>query len=105
MTQLHDLEDAIQASYKRPVVIFKHSVSCGISAAAKYNLEEGWDIENVALYYLDLIRYRPISNLISEKLQVIHQSPQMIIIDSGKVKHHTSHHGVTIENLRNVLAQ
>ena len=31
-------------SFTKPVVIFKHSTSCGISNMAKFQLESGWDL-------------------------------------------------------------
>ena len=30
-------------SYQKPVAIFKHSVRCGTSAMAKYQLESAWE--------------------------------------------------------------
>ena len=76
-----------ELSKEQPVAIFKHSTSCGVSAMAKYQLEEGWDIsqEELSLFYLDLWKYRPVSNAVAESFGVVHQSPQLIIIKDGEV--------------------
>lgn len=101
-----DLEAAIKHSFSQPIAIFKHSIRCGISAMVKYNLESNWDLDpsTVKLYYLDLINYRPVSNLIADKLQVPHQSPQIILLKDGKVLHHTSHQAISANNVKEALA-
>ena len=82
LDQEEQLEAIIQQSHDKPVILFKHSTSCGISAMAKYGLETRWDFEEseLVLYYLDLLRFRSVSNLIADRLQVIHQSPQVILL-------------------------
>lgn len=91
-----DLEEAIQRSDETLVVIFKHSTRCGISHAVLQDLLSDFESDAVEaeVYYLDLLKYRPLSNLIAEKLEVPHQSPQMIVLKNGKVVHHASHQAV-----------
>ncbi len=62
------LEQIISDSNSKPTAIFKHSTRCGISTRAKFILEEDWDINADALdfYYLDLLKYRSVSNKIAE---------------------------------------
>ena len=88
-----DLEAALQESTLRPVVIFKHSTTCGISNHKFFDMQEEWTAapEEIAFYYLDLLAFRPISNLVAEKMHVIHQSPQVLVIKDRKVVGHTSH--------------
>ena len=97
----------LELSKEKPVAIFKHSTSCGVSAMAKYQLEEGWDIseEELSLFYLDLWKYRPVSNAVADHFGVTHQSPQLILIKDGKVAHHTSHHGVHLSGLKSIIGQ
>ena len=99
------LDKIIKGSHERPAMIFKHSTTCGISAGAKHRLESNWDIdpEKMDFYYLDLLTYRPVSNLIAEKLNVIHQSPQVILIKDGKAIYDTSHHAIDTEAVNNAL--
>jgi bacillithiol system protein YtxJ len=94
-------------SFEKPVVIFKHSTSCGISNMAKFQLESGWDLgsKDLDFYYLDLWKFRPISNEIVDYFDIAHQSPQMILIKDGAVVHATSHHGVHLSGLKTALAK
>lgn len=102
MEQLSSLEDA---SFQRPVAIFKHSVSCGISSMTKFQLESGWDIdaESLDFYYLDLLANRAISNKVADQFGIRHQSPQLILLNKGKVVYDTSHHGIQYSKLKSVL--
>jgi bacillithiol system protein YtxJ len=53
--------------------------------------------------YIDVVGQRPISMALAEELNVWHESPQLILIQDGKVLSHTSHNGVnedTVEKWR-----
>ena len=52
-------------------IIFKHSTRCSISLMAKRRLELDGDHlpENLPVYFLDLIKYREISNLVAQDFQ------------------------------------
>ena len=43
------------------------------------------------LYYLDIINYRNVSNAVSNKFQVRHESPQVLVIKNGVVVNQASH--------------
>lgn len=89
--------DQILSNNEKPSVIFKHSTRCSISATALDRMERQWKpewIEKADFYYLDLLTYRSISNRIAEELQVEHQSPQVLVIDSGKAVYEASHMGI-----------
>lgn len=105
LNSLEGLDEIIERSYEVPVAIFKHSTRCGISAGVLAGLEHNWDLseEEVEIYYLDLIAFRPVSNAIAEKLQVWHQSPQLILIRDGKVLHHASHHSIQVGKVKAAL--
>jgi len=99
------LKEIINGSHERPAMIFKHSTTCGISAGAKDRLQSNWNIdpEKMDFYYLDLLNYRPISNLIAETLDVIHQSPQVILIKDGAAVYNTSHHAIDPQAVNDAL--
>ena len=105
LQELKQLDQLIEDSHQKPVVIFKHSVSCGISAMAKHQLERDWDFDPADLdfYYLDLINNRAVSNQIAETLGVIHQSPQIILVHKGKEVYNTSHHMISVQGLKKAL--
>lgn len=106
LDSVDQLSQLVADSFNKPVAIFKHSTSCGISAQAKFKLEQGWDIDPQALdfYYLDLLQNRAISNQIAAELGITHQSPQLIVLKDGKPIFHTSHHRISLSGLHNALA-
>jgi bacillithiol system protein YtxJ len=57
-----------------------------------------------AWHYLDLMAHRDYSNLIAQKLGINHESPQLIILHSGKVIWHDSHQGITPEAVMDALS-
>lgn len=99
------LTDIIESSKNKAQIIFKHSTRCGISEFAKERIEKSYDqIEGKAdFYYLDLLNHRNISNLIAERLNVIHQSPQIIILKDGEVVHSVTHHSIQPEGIAKFL--
>lgn len=101
-----DLNTAIEKSVEKPVVIFKHSTRCIISKTVLRNFEnevENSDAPEVDFYYLDLLNYRDISNSIAEKLNVTHQSPQLILLKNKEAIYNTSHDRITLESIKKHL--
>jgi bacillithiol system protein YtxJ len=104
LTTLSELEAALEQSHQHPVVIFKHSTSCGTSAAAKDRLYAGWNLGDQAqFYYLDLIRYRAVSNEIAARLGVVHHSPQVIVVKNGKAVYDASHFRIAVDAIQKAL--
>ncbi|ROI05917.1 bacillithiol system redox-active protein YtxJ [Chryseobacterium sp. G0240] len=96
-----DLAKAIEQSYHHKIAIFKHSTSCFISRTVLKNFErevESSD-QNVEVYYLDLLAYRPISNKISADLDIRHESPQLIVIENGKPVNSASHQDISLSQI------
>ena len=99
LDQLAQLETLREQSRLNPIVVFKHSTRCSISAMALNRLERRWKESNIDFYFLDLIRYREISNAIENEFGVTHQSPQAILIKDGKAVFDASHSGIDFEEL------
>jgi bacillithiol system protein YtxJ len=86
------------------VAIFKHSTRCSISSVAKTRLSTFWDFnEELPVYYLDLINYREISNLIAEKFKVRHESPQLLVIKNGEIIYSANHLSISVKDLHSKL--
>lgn len=103
LDDINTLDVVIKESEDTPVVIFKHSTSCSISAMALNRLERSWnesEMENVKVYYLDLIAYRDISQAVADKFGVTHQSPQVLLIKNGECVYDDSHMGISYQNLK-----
>ncbi|MFD0962747.1 bacillithiol system redox-active protein YtxJ [Pseudofulvibacter geojedonensis] len=95
LTQVGELQKIKEASKEKLQVIFKHSTRCGISKSVINRFVSDYDLNiDADLYYLDLLNYREVSNEVGHEFQVIHQSPQLILVKGGKVIHHASHHEI-----------
>jgi bacillithiol system protein YtxJ len=98
----NQLESIIEDSYINPQIIFKHSTTCPISGMAKRRLESEWSVK-INPYYLDLLSYRSVSNFVSERLNVTHQSPQVIILHNGEAIYDESHLDISFTDLNRHL--
>jgi len=80
-------------------IIFKHSTRCSISMMAKRRFEMDGDIlpKEIPLYFLDLIKFREISNQISSDFAVHHESPQLLLIKDGECILDQSHGGISVD--------
>ena len=92
--QLHDIE---MRSKTKPQVIFKYSTRCGINRVVMNRFVEdyGYSGEAFDLYYLDIIGYREISNAIAHRFNVVHESPQVLVIKNGTVVAQASHGAIS----------
>lgn len=86
--------ELMDASYKEPIYIFKHSSRCGISSMVLRRFEIEMKASDQNYYQLHIQAFRPLSNLIAEELNVRHESPQLIILKDGKVLRHGSHNAL-----------
>ncbi|TJY36138.1 bacillithiol system redox-active protein YtxJ [Pontimicrobium aquaticum] len=92
---IEQLQSIEQQSKNKAQVVFKYSTRCGISRMVMNQFISAYDIDtDIDLYYLDLLSYRNVSNEVSYKFQVIHESPQILVIKKGVVVAHASHGAV-----------
>ncbi len=81
--------------------IFKHSTTCSISAMAKSRFERDWNesLSNAKPYLVDLLKYRAVSNAVTEKFCVHHESPQILLIQNGECIYDASHLDISFAEL------
>lgn len=105
LTEESQFETINEVSQSKTVVIFKHSTRCGISLHAMSKLESAWNFteNDLDFYYLDLLNYRNLSNLAASKYNVVHQSPQIIIIKNGQLVYDTSHNAISVDVLKKYI--
>ncbi len=100
------IEDIKKESEERLVAIFKHSTRCGISRMAfsmfQKDFDRDWD-DKVKVYVLDILSYRSISNEIAVRFQVIHESPQLLLIKKGVTVYHASHHAINAASIEEFI--
>ncbi|MBN8691796.1 MAG: bacillithiol system redox-active protein YtxJ [Bacteroidetes bacterium] len=102
LTSLDQLSEIDELSKIQPVMVFKHSTRCSISNMALSRVESKWkDDYNLKAFYLDLLSHRDVSDAISSRYKVTHQSPQAMLIVNGICTAHQSHSGINISELLN----
>ncbi|KEO73302.1 bacillithiol system redox-active protein YtxJ [Anditalea andensis] len=102
LESLAQLEEIKKESHDKSVLIFKHSTTCSISSMAWDRLNRNWkeeDTINIKPYYLDLHSYREVSNKVAEEFDVVHQSPQVLLVQKGEVKYANSHMGINYKEI------
>lgn len=106
LESIDQLDNIIKNSSIKPKVIFKHSTRCGISRMVFNQFQKGYESndDNVTYYLLDLLSYRDVSNAVAQKLNVVHQSPQVVILFNKEVIHTESHHGIDIKKVQQIVS-
>ena len=90
------------------LIIYKHSPICGLSHSVDIILDD-WckehsDNNDIKILKVDVIFSKSLSRRIAKDLKIVHESPQIIWLDSElKVKFHASHYDITEEELNKHL--
>lgn len=102
LNSMEQIDQIVNDSQNKSVVIFKHSNRCSISSMAKSRFERKYDFgaEVLDVYLIDVIGDRPISLAIADHFDVEHQSPQVLLIDKGQCIYNDSHNGISIDSLK-----
>ena len=94
---LDELDRLLAASDNRPLLLFKHSHTCGVSAEALDELMTHLDGQPADVDYamVTVQTHRDVSNAVTKKLGVRHETPQALLIRDGRVVWSASHFRVT----------
>jgi len=97
LSTLDGLDSALSGSSGRPLLLLKHSLTCGTSAYAHEELEDflsepGHAVDACVVHVQP---GRAVSNAIAERFGIRHESPQLLLISNGQVVWHASHHRIT----------
>lgn len=105
LTTIAQVDEISANSTTKTQLIFKHSTRCGISRMVKKQFEKDYNFSNheFDLYYLDIISYRDVSNEIAQKFQVMHESPQLLVLRNGVVVESASHGQINNVNLQKFI--
>jgi bacillithiol system protein YtxJ len=91
LTGTDSLEELFKRSNDRPVILFKHSLTCPISSAAYQEMERL--THEVSLIVMQ--RSRDTSAEIERRTGIRHESPQVIIVRNGAAVWNASHWSIT----------
>jgi bacillithiol system protein YtxJ len=105
LQHIDELDTLIAESGTRPVVFFKHSFTCGISAEALDELVSHLDAPAADTHYalVTVQTHRELSNAVTSRLGVRHETPQAILVRDGRVAWTASHFRVNATELNKAL--
>jgi bacillithiol system protein YtxJ len=102
LDKMEQFDEIDEISKTKPVVLFKHSTRCSISRMALKQFDTAFNYpeEKIDWYLLDLLNHRDLSNEIASRYNVVHQSPQIVVIRNGKAVFNESHDSIAAEDLK-----
>ncbi|HUR94383.1 MAG TPA: bacillithiol system redox-active protein YtxJ [Gemmatimonadales bacterium] len=80
-------------------VLYKHSPICPTSGAAYEEMLAFRRRCSIPVYLVDVIRHRPLSRALAERIGVQHASPQAILLRDGVAAWHGSHYEIQADAL------
>ena len=97
LQHIDELDALLADSSHRPLLLFKHSVSCGTSFEALDELIDHLNDERLPARYamITVQTHRDLSTAVARRLGVRHETPQALLIRQGRVVWSASHFRVT----------
>jgi len=105
LTDEDQLQKIIVRSQEKPQVIFKYSSHCCQSETIFKRLQKNCCPEHIDFHFLDLIAHTNISEKVSEKFRVPHQSPQILLIKDGECIFDDSHSEICLQEIMEHAAE
>jgi bacillithiol system protein YtxJ len=96
---IEKLNELIAESKEKPVVLFKHSLTCSISANIYHEVAD----VDAEINLIIVQNARHISNEIAARTNIRHESPQAIVLKDEKPVYYASHYDITAEDLKRHL--
>jgi bacillithiol system protein YtxJ len=97
-----ELDGALATSADRPVLFFKHSQTCGLSAQAFDELD-AWLVDaadDPHVYIVTVQTHRHLANELTRRFNVRHETPQVLLVRNGACTWHGAHFRVTSRTVR-----
>jgi bacillithiol system protein YtxJ len=100
-----DTEADVAIALAQPLaVVYKHSPICPTSGIAYEEIRSLRRLhKDVPVYLVDVVHSRPLSRYISERVGVVHASPQAIILRAGVPAWHGSHFDLRADDMAQQL--
>jgi len=105
LKSIEELNGVLEESGARPVLLFKHSLTCPISARAYREFLAYLEAPEpqVSYHLITVQTARAVSNEAAARLRVEHQSPQAILVLGGREVWNASHFDITAARLEAII--
>ena len=103
-----ELKRFIEDSDRQPILLFKHSTRCPVSAAALRHLKDfssSGEAVGLAFRIIHVIESRSLSDLVANQFGILHQSPQLLLIYKRRVLWHDSFAGISNKRIAAAVKQ
>jgi len=105
LTSIDDFQTALQRAQDQPIVLYKHSAICPISARMQKEVATLTEPGDPPLYRVVVQDARDVSDAIEEQLGVRHESPQALLVYQSTVLLDASHGRISADDLRTAATQ
>lgn len=99
LTELSSVDRVLDESFTKDQIVFKHSPRCSISVMALEKLENAEDVPDLDFYIIDVVQNREVSLYLADKIDLIHQSPQLIQLRNAECIMDRSHWQVEMNEI------
>ena len=101
LNNIEELDGALAESHNRPILLFKHSLTCSISRHAFDELRSYLNTADPRISYklITVQTAREVSDEAASRLKLEHQSPQAILVRNGRELWNASHYDITVSAL------
>jgi thioredoxin 1 len=100
LTTLDELDAVLERAQDTPIVLYKHSRICPLSARMQEEVARLDQPSDPPVYRVIIQDARPVSDAIANRLGVRHESPQVLVVYDDAVLHDASHGRISAEDLR-----
>ncbi len=100
ITDAREIDELLEESKQQPVILFKHSLTCPISAAAHREMAKMEGAINTVIVQ----KSRGVSNEVTQRTGVRHESPQAFIFRNGASVWNASHYDITKAKVEKALS-
>lgn len=101
LTDAQSLEGLFTLSHSQPVIIFKHSTTCPISAAAHRQMSR----VRAEVSLVVVQSAREVSNEVAARTGIRHESPQVIVLKNGEVVWSASHFDIQADAVEQAVSK
>ncbi|MGE3509242.1 MAG: bacillithiol system redox-active protein YtxJ [Vicinamibacterales bacterium] len=106
LDSIGQIDSAVEQSRNAPVLIFKHSITCGLSAQAYDELLNALRESSPPIAYVVCVQTdRAVSSAVAQRFGIRHESPQLLVLARGRVCWSASHFRVSAPAIRRAMSQ